>query len=186
MSMLIPALWIGWLIYWWLESRRTHAVRSRESVSSRLSHTLPLALGVAMLASPRWMPAWLSELVFPRTLVTYWIGVGALVAGIALSVWARRHLAGFWSSMVTLKEDHQLIRSGSYRWTRHPIYTGLLLGFLGTAIALAEWRGFIGAAVITAAFLRKIAVEERVLRAAFPDDYDRYRAEVPALIPFVR
>ena len=130
MSMLIPALWIVWLIYWWLASLRTHTVQSQEPVSSRLSHTLPLAIGVAILVSPRWMPGWLSELAFPRTLLTYWIGAVALVAGIAFSVWARRHLAGWWSSMVTLKEGHQLIRSGPYGWTRHPIYTGLVLGVL--------------------------------------------------------
>ena len=45
--------------------------------------------------------------------------------------------------MVTLKQDHELIRSGPYRWVRHPIYTGLLLAMLGSAIALGEWRGFI-------------------------------------------
>jgi protein-S-isoprenylcysteine O-methyltransferase Ste14 len=185
MSMLIPALWIGWIAYWWLAGLRTHAVRRKESVSSLLSHTLPLAIGAAMLASPRWTPAWLSERAYPPTLPTYWIGVAALIAGLALSVWARRHLAGWWSSAVTLKEGHELIRSGPYRWTRHPIYTGLLLGVLGTAVALAEWRGFVAAGLIGAALFRKIAIEERFLRAAFPGDYDRYRAEVAALVPFI-
>jgi protein-S-isoprenylcysteine O-methyltransferase Ste14 len=185
MSMLIPALWIGWLIYWALESLRTRAVRSQESFFSGLSHTLPLAIGAWMLASPRWLPAWLSGPVYPRSLLTYWVGVAILVAGLAFSVWARRHLAGWWSSLVTLKEGHQLIRSGPYQWTRHPIYTGLMLGMLGTAVALAEWRGFLAAALMTAALLRKIGIEERVLREAFPGDYDRYRAEVPALVPFI-
>jgi len=184
-SALIPTLWLGWLAYWWIAGLHTHEVRQRESVSSRLSHALPLLAGVVLFASPPLAPSWLSERALPRTLSTYWIGVAVLLAGLAFSIWARRHLAGWWSSVVTLKQDHQLIRSGPYRWTRHPIYGGLLMGLLGTAIAQGEWRGFLAMLVIAIAFLRKIAVEERFLRHAFPEAYERYRAEVPALIPFV-
>jgi protein-S-isoprenylcysteine O-methyltransferase Ste14 len=108
-----------------------------------------------------------------------------LAAGIAFSIWARRHIAGWWSSTVTLKRDHQLIRTGPYRWVRHPIYTGLLLGLLGTAVAAGQWRSCLGVGMIAVALLRKIAIEERFLRDAFPDEYDRYRREVAALIPFV-
>jgi len=69
---------------------------------------------------------------------------------------------------------------------RHPIYTGILLAVLGSAIAEAEWRGFVALALITLAFLRKIAIEERFLAAQFGEAYARYRAEVPALIPWPR
>lgn len=182
---LIPALWAAWLVYWLVESFKVHAARRTESLSSGLSHTVPLWIGVVLMVSPRWMPAWLSGRVLPRDALTAWIGVVMLVAGIVFSVWARRHLAGWWSSTVTLKQNHQLIRSGPYRYARHPIYTGLLLGLLGTAIAIGEWHGFISVAVIAAAFSRKIAVEERFLREALPGDYDRYRSEVAKLIPFV-
>jgi protein-S-isoprenylcysteine O-methyltransferase Ste14 len=184
-SSLIPALWIAWLIYWCIESLRAQPVRQEESVSSRLSHTVPLVIGIALMVSPRWTPAWLSGRALPRSELTLWIGVALLVVGLAFSVWARRHLAGWWSSAVTLKQDHQLIRTGPYRWARHPIYTGLLVGLLGTAIAAGEWRGFLGVALVAAAFLRKISIEEQFLSEAFPGDYDRYRAEVAALIPFV-
>ena len=84
---------------------------------------------------------------------------------------------------VTLKQDHELIRGGPYRWVRHPIYTGLLLALMGSAIAMNEWRGLIGVALITLALLRKIVVEERFLTEQFGDDYRRFRAAVPALIP---
>jgi protein-S-isoprenylcysteine O-methyltransferase Ste14 len=66
---------------------------------------------------------------------------------------------------------------------RHPIYTGLLLAVLGSAIALAEWRGLIALALITAALLRKISIEERFLAQQFGVAYLRYRDEVPALLP---
>jgi len=184
-TILIPALWIAWLVYWWIESLRAHAVRREESVWSRFSHTVPLVVGVTLIVTPRWTPVWLSGRVLPRSELTLWIGVSLLVVGLAFSVWARRHLAGWWSSTVTLKQDHQLIRTGPYHWARHPIYTGLLLGLLGTAIATGEWRGFLGVALVAAALLRKIGIEERFLREAFPGDYDRYRAEVAKLVPLL-
>ncbi len=183
---LIPALWIAWLVYWKVEGFRTRPVRRRESLLSSISHTLPIFIGVVLFVTQRLWPAWFSARPFPATELAYWIGATLLAVGLAFSVWARRHLAGWWSSTVTLKQDHQLIRTGPYRYARHPIYTGLLLGLLGTAIALDEWRGFLALAVMTAGLLRKISVEERFLGAAFPGDYDRYRAEVPALIPVLR
>jgi len=53
-----------------------------------------------------------------------------LIAGLTFSIWARRRLGRNWSGTVTLKKNHELIRTGLYRWVRHPIYTGLLIGFL--------------------------------------------------------
>lgn len=183
--MLIPALWVAWVVYWCIASFGTRAVRRRESTASRLSHTVPLIIGVALLVSPRLSPAWLLARALPRTPVMDWIGLTLVAAGIVFSVWARRHIAGWWSSDVTLKQDHQLIRSGPYGYARHPIYTGLILALLGTAVAIDEWRGFLGALVIALALLRKIQIEERFLTEAFPSDYARYRAEVAALIPFL-
>src|SRR5215470_6593395 len=88
-SALIPALWLAWLAYWWIAGLHTHEVRQRESVSSRLSHALPLLAGVVLFASPPLAPSWLSERAFPRTLFTYWIGVAGLLAGLGFSNWAR-------------------------------------------------------------------------------------------------
>jgi protein-S-isoprenylcysteine O-methyltransferase Ste14 len=86
---------------------------------------------------------------------------------------------------VTLKLDHNLTRTGPYRLVWHPIYTGLLTAILGSAIATAEWRGVVALVLITLSFLRKIVVEERFLTAQFGDAYAPYRAEVPALVPWL-
>src|SRR5262245_17107605 len=107
-SMLIPALWIAWLVYWGVASLGTHAVRRRQTASSRLSHMVPMIVGVALLVSPRLAPVWLSGRVLPRAPLTGWVGLALVAAGIVFSIWARRHLAGWWSSDVTLKQDHQL------------------------------------------------------------------------------
>ena len=108
-----------------------------------------------------------------------------LAAGIAFAVWARHYLGRNWSGTVTVKQDHELIRSGPYRLVRHPIYTGLLLAILGTAVAFGEWRGLLAFALLTGSLLLKLRVEERFMGESFPNEYARYRAEVPALIPFV-
>jgi protein-S-isoprenylcysteine O-methyltransferase Ste14 len=114
---------------------------------------------------------------------------GALVltvAGLAFTVWARMHLGRNWSGAVTLKEGHELIRTGPYACVRHPIYAGLLVALLGGAVACGELRALIGFAVVTGAFQRKLSIEERFMRENFPEQYRAYCLEVPALIPFAR
>jgi protein-S-isoprenylcysteine O-methyltransferase Ste14 len=121
--------------------------------------------------------------ILPWTEPMFWSAVGLVVAGLGFTVWARLVLGRNWSGVVTLKDNHTLIRSGPYGLVRHPIYTGLLLALIGSAMTRGEWRGFLGLALVAAAFLRKIAIEERWLAEQFPADYARYRQEVPALIP---
>jgi protein-S-isoprenylcysteine O-methyltransferase Ste14 len=100
-------------------------------------------------------------------------------------VWARFVLAGNWSDFVQVKQDHELIVEGPYRWVRHPIYTGLILMFLGTALGVGEWRGVLAVAIATIAFWHKLRLEETVMRGQFGDAYARYAERVRALIPFV-
>jgi protein-S-isoprenylcysteine O-methyltransferase Ste14 len=158
-------------------------VRRRESLGSRLSHIVLLLAGVALLMSHRLAGPLLTLRFLPAAAWTFWLGAALVAAGIAVAIWARVHLAGNWSGTVTLKQDHSLTRDGPYRFVRHPIYTGILLAILGSAIAEGEWRGLVGLGLITLSFLRKITIEERFLTAAFGGAYARYRAEVPALIP---
>lgn len=183
---LIPTLWLIWLVYWLAAALRTKPVQRRESPGSRLSHIVLLVVGVGLLLSPRPAGSLLMQRFVPATPSTFWLGAALVAAGIAVAIWARVHLAGNWSGTVTLKEDHSLTRDGPYRFARHPIYTGLLLAILGSAIAEGEWRGLVGLGLITLSFLRKISIEEQFLTAQFGDAYLRYRQEVPALIPWPR
>jgi protein-S-isoprenylcysteine O-methyltransferase Ste14 len=72
-----------------------------------------------------------------------------------------------------------------YRWVRHPIYTGLLLAFIGSALAVGEWRGGFAVAIAAVSFWRKLRREEAVMRRQFGDAYAEYAARVPALVPFL-
>jgi protein-S-isoprenylcysteine O-methyltransferase Ste14 len=181
----ITVLWLLWGLYWLMASFSTKTTRRRESAASRISHTVPLVLAAILLSSSK-IAGPLTATLLPHTLATFWIGFFFAACGIACSIAARIWLGGNWSGTVTLKENHELIRSGPYRLVRHPIYTGILLAILGTAIAQGEWRSLVALGLITAAFLRKISVEESFLIQEFGDSYERYRSEVPALIPFLR
>lgn len=180
----IAILWLGWLAYWMIAARGGKPVQRAESITSRLSYAAPLIIGAALLASGRAFGGWFGGRFLPRSDAIYWVGTAMVAGGIAFMVWARVHLGGNWSGRVTLKHDHELIRTGPYALVRHPIYSGLLLALLGTAIALGEWSTAVAFVFITAAFWRKLQIEEKYLAENFAGDYARYRAEVPALIPF--
>jgi protein-S-isoprenylcysteine O-methyltransferase Ste14 len=77
-----------------------------------------------------------------------------------------------------------LVTSGPYRFVRHPIYSGLLLGLIGTALA-TDLLGLIVAVVLTAYFYYSASVEEKNLVARFPTAYPAYRTATKMLIPFV-
>jgi protein-S-isoprenylcysteine O-methyltransferase Ste14 len=78
-----------------------------------------------------------------------------------------------------------LIRGGPYKYARHPIYTGLLGVFFGSAVALGELRGLLAVALAFAAFLVKSRREEKLMVGHFGAEYEAYRREVKALIPYV-
>jgi len=181
---LIGALWLAWLAYWVIAAGMAKPVERRETPLSRAIHVVPLTAGAVLMAWPH-PPHWLSARFVPPGALTEWLGTAILAAGLAFATWARMHLGGNWSGTVTLKQDHELIRSGPYRFVRHPIYTGLLFALLGTALSLGEWRGLVALGLIAAAFARKMRIEEQFMRENFGDAYGRYRAEVPALIPFL-
>jgi protein-S-isoprenylcysteine O-methyltransferase Ste14 len=169
-----------------ISSVRIKAAVRRESLASRLAHVIPLLVG-AVLIGARELPWLLLNLrLWPHSLTAYWIGLALLVAGLAFACWARVHLGRNWSGSVTVKEGHELIRSGPYAYVRHPIYTGLITAVLGTAIVSGTVRAALGLVIITVSLLRKLRTEEGFMRETFPGEYQRYSADVPALIPFTK
>lgn len=92
-------------------------------------------------------------------------------------------LGSNWSAAVTLKADHELIRSGPYRWIRHPIYTGILLAVIGTALALGEMRGILSFLLILAAFYRKARREERFLNQEFSEKFTAHIQSTGMFLP---
>jgi protein-S-isoprenylcysteine O-methyltransferase Ste14 len=113
-----------------------------------------------------------------------WAGVALCVGGLGFATWARLRLGRSWGLPMTVRAQPKLVRSGPYRLVRHPIYSGMLLAAIGSAIAAGP--GWVIAAVgIGAYFLMSIRVEEENMAAAFPEEYPEYAAHTARLIPFV-
>jgi len=122
---------------------------------------------------------------FPREPAAAYTGLALTIAGVLLArirpLVSRRN----WSAIVSIKEDHQLVRSGPYAFVRHPIYSGLLLGILGTAVAFGEWRLPRRAAPRDSGIPAESPARRAISFQQFGSEYERYRTSVKALIPFV-
>ena len=183
---LFPAMWLGWLVYWWAAARNVKATARHESVRSRLLHIVPLGIAAALLFVPRSPIEFLGARFLPFSPWPFWAGAAITLAGLLFTVWARARLGGNWSATITVKENHELVTGGPYRIVRHPIYSGLLLAFVGSALARGEWRGALAVLLVAWTFWRKLGIEERWMRERFGAAYDEYARRVPALVPFIR
>ena len=181
---LFVLMWGGWFAVWNIMARRVKEAAQAEGQVSRLSHIDPLLIAACLLVARVPLPL-LNARFAPLAVWSAALGAALTFAGLAFCIWARFVIADNWSSDVQLKHDHELIVKGPYRWVRHPIYTGLLLAFIGSAWAVGEWRGVLAVAIVAASFWRKLKLEEAVMRRQFGEAYARYAARVPALIPFV-
>jgi protein-S-isoprenylcysteine O-methyltransferase Ste14 len=180
----VPVLWILWLGYWMVAAGNVKATRWQPPTGQRLLQTLPFVIAPVFFIAQT--PNWgvLGRLFIPFHPIEPVLGALILAAGFAFAVWARLHLGRDWSGTVRLKEDHSLVTSGPYRFVRHPIYTGILLGFIGTALSIGEWRGILAILIILFGILVRCRAEEQAMREVFPD-YDDYRRKTWALIPFL-
>ncbi|HEX9220731.1 MAG TPA: isoprenylcysteine carboxylmethyltransferase family protein [Gemmatimonadaceae bacterium] len=180
----IATLWGIWLLGWLITARATAKSVVEQPGSSRLAHSLFMLIGALLLFfRPRGLGGLMQPLL--RTPWIGWAGVALVAIGLGFAGWARFHLGRLWSGRVTLKEDHAIIRTGPYGIVRHPIYTGLVLALVGTALAQGTVPALAGLVLIVIGLLIKIRQEERLLTDHFGAAYEAYRADVRALIPYV-
>ena len=174
------ALWLVFIGYWNAFATNSAPISNSESPASRQLHQLLMygSLALAFIRVPGLGQRWLPAAVW---LVT--IGLCLHAGSALLAIWARRHLGRNWSGAVTAKVDHQLIRTGPYRVIRHPIYSGMLGMFLGTALVSGELHGLLAVLIIAVAYWRKIRLEEQLLSKVFGAQYSEYRQKSWALIP---
>ena len=112
------------------------------------------------------------------------IGIALFALGLGFAIWARVSIGRNWGMPMTQSSDPELVTSGPYRLVRHPIYSGLLLALIGTAVALS-WLWLIAAALGGAYFIYSALCEERFLESQFPSAYVRYRRSTKMLVPFI-
>lgn len=175
--------WIVFILYWIVSARKLKAIKKRESILERLEHLVPLAVAYFLLFATGLDFGWLSKRFVPNVAALNIFAVGLAAAGVGFAIWARRHLGENWSGTVSLKADHELIRSGPYRWIRHPIYTGMLLAMIGTALAVGEVRGILACLITLAAFYRKARREEQFLRQEFSEKFAAHLEHTGMFLP---
>jgi protein-S-isoprenylcysteine O-methyltransferase Ste14 len=184
-ELILIFLWGGFFAYWWASALRNRTPFKRVPSRFGFLTTMGIPAGVILLAAGLVAPWLYASRVLPDILPVDIAGLLTVILGICFALWARVHLGSNWSSRPAIHENHTITRTGPYAIVRHPIYTGILTGILGTAIATGALLAFISLLVILVLFLVKIRMEEQFLIEEFGVDYERYRGEVKALIPYM-
>jgi protein-S-isoprenylcysteine O-methyltransferase Ste14 len=176
-------LWLIFYALWIVAAFRTKRSVERVDWVRSLSYNIPVLLGCYLMFGLDFDVPWLQHRIIPRTQA---MGIAAIIitlAGMAFAFWARVYLGRNWSSVPTIKEQHQLIRGGPYRLVRHPIYTGILLAMVGTFLANGKIRGALAVVVLYIGWIIKSRMEEEFMVRTFGAEYEEYRRTTGALIP---
>ncbi len=182
-SYLIGIPWFIFTAYWIISALKTKRTQKKESFAWRYGVMFIEVLGFALLSSGDANIGVLGRRIFPRTYALSIVSVILVWAGVGLAIWARWHLGEYWSGRITLKEGHKLIRTGPYARLRHPIYSGLDLAAIGTALGIDRWRCAVGVCVIILGFVIKAKREEALLAGQFGEEFQAHLRQTGFLLP---
>jgi protein-S-isoprenylcysteine O-methyltransferase Ste14 len=173
------AIGLGWAVFWlgWLAA----AFTAKRSATRRWFLGPRGVAAIALVILLRGVRGGSLEV---HSLVVGAIGAALFAAGIALAVWARVILGRNWGMPMTQRAEPELVTAGPYGLVRHPIYSGILLGMVGTSL-VTNLIGLGITVILGAFFVYSATVEERNLTATFPQAYPEYRARTKMLIPYV-
>ena len=178
---IIAVLWLVFVAYWLISSRDTKATVGGRGANTglRIFALVAILIGVRGGVSG---PSVNESSTVSNALDV--IGVACAAGGIGFAIWARHHLGRNWGMPGAIKEDAELVTGGPYRLVRHPIYTGVLLAMLGSA--LADGRTYLLLFLAFGIYFVYSAVnEEKTMAAEFPAQYERYREHTKMLVPYV-
>lgn len=176
-------LWMGLGAVWLVLSFGMKKAKKLERPWEGMQHLLPVFLGFWLLFGTK--STLLNTRLVPESPAMLWAGMLVTALGVGISIWARFSLGANWSGMVTLKKDHELVRKGLYQWIRHPIYTGILIGAIGTALIKGHARGWAGFAIVWIAFYFKARREENFLRQEFGEGFEEHLRKTGMFLPKV-
>jgi protein-S-isoprenylcysteine O-methyltransferase Ste14 len=188
---IVTICWAIFCLYWLVSARSVKSTRQTKGWLAGNWHSIWLLIGGLFLSNVPFLAkvgvpvSSLTILLIPHSIV---INAGIIVfavTGLIVAMMARRTLAGNWSGAVAFKENHQLITTGLYHYVRHPIYTGILLLVLGTALSVGTLSAGIGFVIIVLGIGFKLRAEEALLTQHFPKEYPPYKNRTKALIPYI-
>lgn len=176
--------WLGWLvmIVYWIITARSN---SQTPIGSEVIPLCKLVFSALITYLPLALGGWSAKGLFSNNLVTSLAGVCLCAAGVSIAIWARHILGRYWSGKVVVQQEHHLVVDGPYRVIRHPIYLGVLLAMLGVSLILGYVFSFTYFVFCVFGLIRKSKQEEELLVSQFPGEYEQYRKNTKALIPYV-
>ena len=177
------SIWLVFFAYWAISALSSKRAKKAEFVTERLKRMVPLAAAYVLLFYQAAKLGWLDKRFIKDSAAAAIVGVTLTAAGVAFAIWARWHLGTNWSAIVSIREEHELIRTGPYRRVRHPIYTGMLLAMAGTALVLGEVRGLLAFAITLAAFYSKARKEESWLIREFGEKFEAHIRQTGMFLP---
>jgi len=180
--------WAGWLwmllgAVWLLMWFSNKQAKKLESPLERLQHVLPVGIALWLMFAKTGVWDWFDVRILPRVPALWAAGLVITAIGVGIAIYARLSLGTNWSSMVTVKSGHELIRGGLYGRIRHPIYTGILLAMLGTAMIRGHLRGWMGLGIMFVSFYVKARREEQFLRHEFGEAWETHMRETGMFLP---
>lgn len=178
-AVVILVLWIAFWIYWLAAASGVKSGRTRWGQFAGVR--VVLVLVVLLLIRAR---VFKGEQTVTSDPWLQGIGLAIFLVGLALAIWARLYLGRNWGMPMSEKVDPELVTTGPYRRVRHPIYSGIILAMVGTAIAVS-WYWLIAAGVMAAYFIYSAVMEERYMAGQFPDTYPTYKHSTKMLLPFI-
>jgi protein-S-isoprenylcysteine O-methyltransferase Ste14 len=178
--------WLAFVVVWLLAAANTK--RTAERPGNQLGYRLIWIAAFALLYLSR--PGRnalgpLGTVILPADLALVGFGLVMTIAGLALAFWARATLGRNWSGTIQFKQDHTLVQTGPYAVVRHPIYTAILLMFVGTALAYGTLAAVVAVPLAVVSFIVKARREEELMQQHFPDDYAAYRKRTRMIVPLV-
>ena len=183
----LRTVWFIWWITWLAAAAWSDRAAKRPPRRSQIVYRL-LAAGGAILLFGLYRHDVAAEGTLWRTpLSLSWVMVAIACIGLLFTWWARLHLGRLWSSSVGRKAHHRVVDSGPYGIVRHPIYSGITLASIATAVVRGTLTAWLGVVVMTLGWYVKARMEEEFLREELgADAYSAYARRVPMLVPLRR
>lgn len=184
---IVTIVWVVLLAYWVLSAlqskRNLHNYNWRLELLIRFVIIVLVILFLRIPSLHRFAENIHSE-TLPLNSFLIVLGFIFFILGIALTVWARISLGKNWGMPMTIKENPDLVKTGPYSYIRHPIYSGVILAMFGTAFAVTIYW-IIPLLIVSIYFLYSLKKEEQNLVRLFPKEYEKYKKNTHALIPFI-
>jgi protein-S-isoprenylcysteine O-methyltransferase Ste14 len=184
-SAAVAGAWLVWLFTWVLAVGWSARTASHHDLGAESPSRVLTLAAIVMIAASYWpVPR---AVLWSLPAAWSWVMFALVVAGLGFTWLARLHLGPLWSSTSAPTEDHRIVDTGPYGIVRHPVYAGLLLAALATAVERGRIEAVAGALVLVAAVSLRAKLEERFLRRDLGDEaYASYRRRVPMLLPFAK